>query len=272
VRLDGSIKSLRTVYRVRTGKGADAMTIKEREEELFQRWRTERGYDRFIKDGVFNEETWERQTVKLTFILKDPNWPGGDGDIRENLEKYPNRNHWRTWNNIARWTRALLDGGAFPGFITREERLEQLRRISFLNLKKVGGGSHTRHNELQACAYKDAPFIRKQLLLYLPDMIICCGDCGKYGSAASILERDVLLRPDLREPDLPDGCLRSQDWEWDGGTSWFYTRFPGKERLTPVVCFRHPSKRGSRYEDWQKWYEQLLEVRALLLPPSGEQC
>lgn len=227
--------------------------VKEREARLFERWRAERGYSCFMTDGVFDEETWSRQRLKITFILKEANWPGGNQDLCQYLLKDSSRNAWSTWNNIARWTAALLQGEEYPEHISQEMRVEYLRKISFLNLKKVGGGSSTDHDELRKYARADALYIREQLLLYCPDIIICCGKWV----VADILEREVLAGT---------GGMTVQDREELDGIPVFYTRFPGKERLTPVVSFRHPQKRYTGHGQWREWYAQMKEVREVFLP------
>lgn len=61
------------------------MTIREEENGLFDRWKKERCYDSFVRDGVFDEAVWMTQSPKITFILKEADWPGGDGNLRRNL-------------------------------------------------------------------------------------------------------------------------------------------------------------------------------------------
>lgn len=230
--------------------------IKEQEKQLFQRWQSERGYPYFISDGVFDEMTWSAETLKITFVLKEANWRNGSADLCEWILK---NKPWKTWNNIARWTKALLEGGEYPRYISMEERNRLLSRVSFLNLKKVGGGSEAEPEKIRQAAYNDAIYIREQLLLYKPDMIICC---GKW-LVADILEKEVLQRP-----DLPGPALSVRDWEKLDDTPCFYTRFPGKERLTPVVSFHHPEKRYTGHAKWQEWYGQMKTVREMLLSPE----
>lgn len=230
--------------------------IKEQEKRLFEHWQTERGYPSFIADGVFDEKLWTAEPLKLTFVLKEANWRNGNVDLcKWVLDNTP----WKTWNNIARWTKGMLEGGDYPAYLSVEERNRLLSRVSFLNLKKTGGGSRTDSRELRVYAHADAPYIRKQLLLYKPDVIVCC---GKWIVADS-LEKEVLQRPDLPGPFLP-----AQDWEgWDGAPCC-YTRFPGKERLTPVISFRHPEKRYSGHVQWRAWYAQIKAAREMVLPPD----
>lgn len=234
------------------------MTIREQEEELFRQWKQAWKEPSFIEDGVFDEDTWSSQPYKITFVLKEPNWPEETRteNICRSVMEGSNRNQWRTWNNIARWTKALLDGSPFPGALSRDQRLEQLRRVSFLNLKKAGGDGSADMDEIRSYAFQSAGSICRQLLLYRPDLLVCCGWDGP--GVADILEKEVLER-----------CgLPVQDREESEHISWAYVHFPGKERLTPVVDFRHPSQRGSGYPMWEEWYEWMLEIHALLIPHS----
>lgn len=231
------------------------MSVWEEEEKLFQEWQQEKGYDRFIRDGVFDEDLWAAQKPKITYVLKDADWPDGDGNLRRSLIQEPHPRNWATWNNVARWTKALLEGGEYPGYISKETRIMYLKKVSFLNLKKVGGGPTNDVKELWKAARNDAEFIRRQLLLYQPDIIIC----GGRNTTAKFLEEEVLQGP---ESVLP---VRNRGWVKD--VPCCYICFPGKERLTPVVGFRHPQGFGG-HREWRLWYEKMREIGETLLPPE----
>lgn len=228
-------------------------TIAEQEKDLFARWRSERDYYPFVEDGVFDENLWNEKKPKITFVLKDPNWSGGSGDLRENLRDYPSGNHWKTWDNIARWTQALLEGGKFhEARFSHEERWALLRRVSAINIKKEGGGGSVPDSVIRKYAKRDWIFLQEQLRLYLPDIIVCCGPV-----VGRALFRDI----------LPPAGFPVQDWEDGGEWKGFYTRLPKKERLIPVLCFRHPQLRCSK-ETVPVLFRQIKDVRALLLPPE----
>lgn len=231
------------------------MTIREQEKALFQEWKREKGYDRFIQDGVFDEDTWMAQEPKITFVLKDADWPNGDGSLCWNLIWKPDPQNWKTWNNVARWTKALLEGGEYPGYISRETRIAYLKMVSFLNLKKTGGGSENDAGALWKAASEDAAFIRRQLLLYRPDIIIC----GGRDTTAKFLEEEVLQGP--------GSMLPVRERRRINGVPCCFIYFPGKDRLTPVVGFRHPQGYGG-HKEWKLWYEQMREIGEALLPPG----
>ncbi|WP_324824135.1 hypothetical protein [Sinanaerobacter sp. ZZT-01] len=43
------------------------------ENKLFSKWKEERNYAYFVKDGVVNPQIWKKQKIKITFVLKEAN-------------------------------------------------------------------------------------------------------------------------------------------------------------------------------------------------------
>lgn len=232
--------------------------ILEKQSQLFDRWQKEQGYPFFVRDGIFDEEIWKDEPLKITFVLKEANWRSENVSLCRHILNGRSPTAWKTWNNIARWAKAILEGGEYPRYLSEEERNRLLRRVSFLNLKKVGGGRGARPREIRQAARDGAGYIREQLLLYKPDLIVCC---GKW------LAADILAKEALQNPALPP-AFPVQDWEcMDGGVFCYYTRFPGKERLTPVVSFCHPEWFTGGHGQWKIFFRQMKEARAILLPP-----
>ena len=126
--------------------------IKEQEQALFAQWRAERGYPTFMKDGLFDEEAWSRQAVKILYVLKEADWPGGDCDLCEYLLSETSPTYWKTWNNIVRWTQAIRVGGTYPRTVTKADKTACLRTIAALNIKKTGGGAEANDRTLSCAA------------------------------------------------------------------------------------------------------------------------
>lgn len=84
---------------------------------------------------------------------------------------------WTTWNNVARWSAGLLFNKTFDEVkdLNGDDRKHYLAPLSVLNLKKTPGGPTSDPAEIDAFAKEDSAFIRRQLAIYKPDMIICCG-------------------------------------------------------------------------------------------------
>ena len=184
------------------------------------------------------------------FVLKEANWPNGRADMKEYL-KNPDLsgNWWKTWNNIARWTIALLDGGNYQKSISREYRTSILKRVAFINIKKEGGDNQADANELIDAAKRDKENIKTQIEMYSPDIVICCGRNGK--SNASIL-REYVLTSNVSE------------WKQLTNSIYYYNfKCQGKKQI-PIVSFFHPQMRGG-HKNFEKKYNLMLDIRNELL-------
>ena len=154
-------------------------TIKQQEEALFAKWKG--AQTNWVKDGAVNPEAYAISNPKVLYILKEANggkekqWAGGD--LRDLLNK-PTR--WQTWNNVARWQYAIahleksIDWKEVD-YISKSKRTELLNNISVINLKKVPGSKQSNMNEIKSFAQKDIAFIKAQIAIYKPNIVICGG-------------------------------------------------------------------------------------------------
>ena len=79
-------------------------------DELFTKWKSEYSFNAFIRDGIVDPAHYDRPHI--LFILRDMNCRH-ERDLCADLRR--DGSGWRTWNNIVRWTKALLDGdGEYP--------------------------------------------------------------------------------------------------------------------------------------------------------------
>ena len=207
------------------------MNITELENELFERWKQKYG-GKFMSDGVPCPEDFEKENIKITFVLKEANEPIGNWDMRDWINECGADKQGGTWNNIARWTQAILEGGDYQQNISTANRRRLLKRISFLNLKKVGGSEKSKPHEIRRYAQDDAALILEQLTIYRPDIIVGGGI------------------------NLVANCLGDDVFHYEGGWDCyleykscrcFYAQIPGKAGKTAVLNCYHPQNRGSGY-------------------------
>ena len=221
--------------------------IKEQEQALFARWKSERGYQYFISDGIFDEQEWNKQAYKILFVLKEANWESGNEDLCKYLLSEESSSYWKTWNNIARWIKALLEQGEYPRYVSKSDKSFWLRKVAAMNLKKVGGDAVAENDTIREYAEADRVYIKEQIELYQPDIIICCGRGN--GKNADILH-DIIFDS-------------SQVSYWQNPiTEAKYNYFTVKIRddhVTPVVSFYHPQMRGS-HDKFKKRYEEMIEI------------
>lgn len=220
-------------------------TIKKQEQELFTKWKAEQGYTYFIPDGVFDEDAWNQQKCKILFVLKEANWENGAEDLCEFLLSEASPTYWKTWNNVARWTKALLEGGEYPYHVSKADKSYWLRKVAFINLKKVGGDAVAEDKVIMEYAKRDAKYLYDQIKLYTPDLVICCG--RGTGKNADILHDIVLPQSQVSEWQEP---VKEYNY-------FLYT--PDEKKKIPVLSFYHPQIRGS-HEILKKRYEEMLSI------------
>ena len=154
--------------------------LSEREDALFDSWRQRLGQDSegFVADGAVCGDTFESTNTRIVFLLKEVNDPGGGKwDLREFLR---NGGRGATWNNVTRWSMGIL---ALPQVlrwvdiedIDKSARIRTLRKIAAVNLKKAPGGAAADVDGLREFARENREFLRRQLKLYRPDLIVGCG-------------------------------------------------------------------------------------------------
>lgn len=206
--------------------------ITNKENELFKQWQTAKNYKIFAKDGVVNPEQWELESYRILYILKEVNYDKPDFDLRDFLKTGGSPTYWKTWNNIARWTKAILEGGDYLGYVSKDEKTKWLSRIAAMNLKKVGGKAQSNDLEIREYAINDSKEIREQIGLYNPDIIICCG--RGTGKNADLLYENVFQVEDKLSPWQPP----IEEY------NYFYVQLDDSDKKIPVVSFYHPQIRG----------------------------
>ena len=138
-------------------------------DELFTKWKSEYSFNAFIRDGIVDPAHYDRPHI--LFILRDMNCRH-ERDLCADLRR--DGSGWRTWNNIGRWTKALLDGdGEYPWDMSSPSRAAQLRRVAVMNLKKEGGGSRASGSQLLDAVQMQHGKILEEICLCDPGMIIC---------------------------------------------------------------------------------------------------
>jgi hypothetical protein len=187
------------------------------ENELLDRWAN--NCPGLIRDGVVNPEQYLNSKIKILYLLKEVNG-GSDWDLRDFLRAGGRK---QTWNNIARWAKGIFSlpkeiPWAELENITDDEREKILQMICAVNVKKTSG-SHTADEKLvKEAAGRDAEYLRNQIDLYMPDIIICCGT----------------------EWDYWHEIMKSNpDWKQSSRGIWYFIENTGRI----VVSYSHPEAR-----------------------------
>ena len=129
-----------------------------------------------IDDGVICESEYLAAKYKIMFVLKEVN--GGKGWSLRDFLKDGGRS--QTWDNVARWTEAIFmlpkeETWKYWNENNENRRKTILKKICAVNLKKTSGGYVSDNNEIYHTALTNSEILCQQVILYNPDIIICCG-------------------------------------------------------------------------------------------------
>ena len=153
-------------------------TMRAEMESLFQEWEAahkRKGYKRFIRDGIVSPEVWYGQpTPKICYLLKEARRDVEGYNLVEDLQaSVP----WQMRKKVAVWTEAIFQ--AFGnGKEYDQERIQaniqqNINRIAVINVKKSNGQSKSDYQELEKYAKEDRAFLRRELDIINPDIIVC---------------------------------------------------------------------------------------------------
>jgi len=162
----------------------------------------EHGTEDWWRDGVFDEELWASAPRKVLFLLKDPNQYGRGGDepngipqkdfsLVETTQGNAHSIDWDGWVEIARWAYAILKTG--PGVVPDikgchssvpvpgvskpvEEWMICRHQVGVMNLKKDPGGATVVIKDVADWARDHKDFLRTQLQLINPQIVVLCGN------------------------------------------------------------------------------------------------
>ncbi len=153
--------------------------------DLFQRWQNSnpdfnKDGNRFTIDGIINFEKWGKAFPKILFLLKEnfsEDWDPIDGIN-------PNNNNVFSLN-IARWWYIINSLYKYPHIMPDIENVDLpnlIDDISIVELKKLNEGKNiSKNSDLKYFAIKDKEFIKEEIDLIDPNIVICANLGDIYG-------------------------------------------------------------------------------------------
>ncbi len=138
---------------------------------LFSDWKKKypKYKDKFISDGIIDELEYNRANKKILFIAKEANSPNqSEGDFRT---WWPEGVRDNFSYRLCEWTYGILND--FPPMNRIEsDKATYIKKIAFMNLKKIGGGNTVNYKTLTQVVAQEAPFIKKQIDIINPNVIV----------------------------------------------------------------------------------------------------
>lgn len=213
--------------------------ITEQQNELFDELRQiDPG---IIDDGVPDEGAYLSSRYRIMYVLKEVNGGSGWSLCKHLKSGGRQRAYDPTWDNIARWTEGILSmpeeiawSALEGGCENRREKM--LTRICAINVKKTSGSYESENGKIYSEALNNANILKKQMNLYAPDLIICCGT----------------------DRAFTDACFQNEQPDWkmtSRGIRYF------KYKNMSVIAFSHPA---ARVKDCYLYYALLDAVREIL--------
>lgn len=191
-------------------------------ENLFAEWQalqqkesnygaSEIAKDSFTYDGVINLPEYVKQDTKYLFISKESN-------IENNEAQPPYRsdgdNFWlrdvclqKEKPSIFSKRLAMLANAIYSLDFERVNKCHDvLNKVAFMNLNKRGGRSGSKPKTIRKYTKKYAGFIKREIDMIKPDIIICCGSglrdlLGKIGICSPQYTIIEVYHPSYRKSD-----------------------------------------------------------------------
>lgn len=207
------------------------------------RWQEQHAeYSSFNEDGIVDYERWAElpDGKHILVLLKETN--GLQGSLVGCLRHGGNG---KTWNNMVRWAKMALDG-VYLENVPQSEFRDIIRNTAVMNLKKYAGGPHAHAKEIERVAHQDADFLRRQIKLYEPDILLT----GGWGLTSNALHDTI--------------CEDATPWTKpnEQANLWYYeTDAIAKHHKTLVVSMPHPNRSSQR---WTLELEKVLRITGRL--------
>ena len=150
-------------------------------EILLENWKKEheeKGYRKFISDGIVNYNKWEKQsTPKVCYFLKEA-YDDTEGKGFNLSKKLNEEEPWGMWKKVAIWTQAIYnsfsrDISDYPSKDFKSVFKNVIQNIAVVNIKKSNGEKSSNDNDLQQFINLDKEKIKREIELINPDIIIC---------------------------------------------------------------------------------------------------
>jgi len=161
----------------------------EKRDKLFESWKQEKNYDdlAFVKDGILFYESWCKQQIRVLFLLKETFGNFTDFYAKDNNDRISitdgDKNKSPFWWNIARWKLALdkKSQNQDCNYPKNNELPKYIDDIAIIDIKKIDEDKRRSYpTEIRNYAKKDKIYLRQQIELINPQLIICGGTFDYY--------------------------------------------------------------------------------------------
>jgi len=134
----------------------------------------------FNRDGIISTDHWVKSDVKILFILKETNKAKQNVvNAITNALSSKKSGWWKgqVLRRVGRWAYGLANySGEVPSFKDAKSfGKEATWSVAYINMRKTAGGSSTNKKSFDAHVKDYAPYIKRQIELIEPDVIVLGG-------------------------------------------------------------------------------------------------
>lgn len=217
--------------------------------DLQHQWRNkhiEKGYGKFIYDGIVDLEEWAKSSKKVCFFLKEA-YLKSDSEYGDLCEWLKDGNVKRMWHTVSDWVFALnkIEVSLIPSYNEIDDNeSERIKTISVVNIKKSEGYSNSKNDNLISFVEEDARFIKQQIEDIAPKIIVC-------GNTTYFFQ--IAVGNEFKGFEINYDQLNLKGFFWAGDTL--------------IIDFCHPANRFDRmgkYYAFAALYQQALKEKGRL--------
>lgn len=151
------------------------MSKNQKLDDLFKKWSDETQFSNgnFFRDGIINEDSYNKQKKRILFIAKEPNYENHTDKIKDFRIQWNNAMpDYKIAKRIAILSHGILND--FPAYNTIKPSNEDLKKIAFMNIKKSSGGSVSKFVDFEEFVKtkKFIEYIRNEIEIIQPDLIL----------------------------------------------------------------------------------------------------
>lgn len=215
-----------------------------------------KGLNKFIYDGIVNENLWEKAEKRITLFLKEAYLKEdvSEGNLCRSLNKWT---VWKMWRTVSDWIYALqnVTVKSIPAyhsfnFNDNDTSSERVRSISVVNIKKSEGKSSSDHDDLMNFVKVDSDLIQRQISEINPEIIVC-GNTGYYFEIVYGAELDkkdnIISNAKYNGIEINHKDFNEKGYIWAGDTL--------------IINYCHPANhfhRQGKYYAFAALYQQAL--------------
>lgn len=134
----------------------------------------------FNRDGIISNEHWMDANVKILFVLKETNKAKQNLTTAIQIALRSEKSGWwkgKVLRRVGRWAYGLAKyTGEVPSFENAKAcGKEATWGVAYINMRKTAGGARTEAKSFDIHVKKYAPYIRRQIELIKPDIVVLGG-------------------------------------------------------------------------------------------------